>query len=181
MLPPEKLGSLIGAAFGLVFVLANTGSLPGPVAGVLRVLAVAAAVAVIVLVRRPSPALQGAGGGFGRGYWLVVGAEVVALFGGLAVLNGPLQAPQAAVAWVALVVGLHFTALAVVWREPAFFVLGAAMAACGAVGLGLAALGSGAVPIDVVAGVVPGGLLLAAALWGVTGGPARRRSPVASR
>ena len=113
-------------------------------------------------------------GGFGRGYWLVVAGEVLGTLVGLAVLNGPLDAPEAAVAWVSFVVGLHFFALAVVWRQPLFHRLGAALAACGAVGLVLAAAGSDASWIDAVGGVAPGAVLLGFAVWGSTrGGSAR--------
>src|SRR5664280_1104662 len=49
---PEKMGPSIGAAFGLGFVLANTGALPSAVALSLRVLGVATFVAVFVMLRR---------------------------------------------------------------------------------------------------------------------------------
>jgi len=100
-----KLGSVIGASFGLIFVLVNTGSLPAAVAVLFRVLAVIAFIAVLIAVvvagRRPTPAGvdRPAAGGFTLGYWLVVVAEVGAIAAGLVVLNGPLHAPQAAVAW----------------------------------------------------------------------------------
>lgn len=78
---PEKLGSLIGAAFGLVFVVVNTGSVATAVAIFLRVLAVAAFLTILMAVRRPAPAgsMRTAGAGFGRQYWLVVAAEVLAI------------------------------------------------------------------------------------------------------
>ena len=105
---------------------------------------------------------------------MVVAGEVLGTLVGLAVLNGPLDAPEAAVAWVSFVVGLHFFALAVVWRQPLFHRLGAALAACGAVGLVLAAAGSDASWIDAVGGVAPGAVLLGFAVWGSTrGGSAR--------
>lgn len=167
-LAPEKIGSLIGAGFGVVFVLANTGSLPGALAAVLRGLAVLALVAVLVAVWRVEPAPPAGVGGFNRGYWLVVAAEAVALFGGLAVINTVLDAPQAAIAWVALVVGTHFAALAMVWRLALFHVLGWAISVCGAAGLALAAAGADVWSIDVLSGVTPGALLLAFALWGST-------------
>jgi hypothetical protein len=53
---------------------------------------------------------------------------------GLAVLNGPLDAPQAGVAWVSLVVGVHFFALAVAFAEPFFHRLGGAITVCGLAG-----------------------------------------------
>ncbi len=164
----QGIGSLIGAGFGLLFVLVNTGSLAGSVAAVLRVLAVVAFVAVLVALRGSVRRSSGPppGTGFGRGYWLVVLAEVVALFVGLNVINRVLDAPQAGVAWVSTVVGAHFFALGAVWAEPFFHRLGAGLLGCGVAGLVLAAAGSGPAPIDLVSGVLAGALLLAAALLG---------------
>ncbi len=76
-----------------------------------------------------------------------------------------LHASYAAVGWISVVVGLHFAGLALVWRQPSYNRLGAAITACGAAGLTAAAVGAPAVAIAVVAGVVPGVLLLAAGLW----------------
>jgi hypothetical protein len=90
--------------------------------------------------------------------------EVVAIAVGLALLNGPLHAPQAAVAWIALVVGAHFIGLAVVWKQFFFHWLGASILLCGAIVLAVATSPQGA--IDTVAGVLPGALLLAFSLWG---------------
>jgi hypothetical protein len=104
------LGPLIGAAFGLVFVLVNTGSVPTAIGVLLRVVAVAAFLAVLVTVGRSrasasdlSMTVRVPGGGFGRGYWLVGAGEVAAAVVGLVVLNTVLHAPQAAVAWISAV------------------------------------------------------------------------------
>lgn len=169
---PEKLGSLIGSVFGLVFVLVNTASVPTAVAVVLRLLGVVVFGTVLLAVRRPDVSLveRPAGGGFGRAYWLVVAAEVLAIWVGLALLNGPLATPHAAVAWISLVVGAHFFALAVVWKQSLFHGLGAALLLCGAVGLVLAAIGSDPSAIDLVGGVLPGAVLLGFGLWGSTRG-----------
>lgn len=179
---PEKLGSLIGAVFGLIFVLVNTASVPTALAVLLRVLGVVAFVAVLAAVRRPGPfkGTRPAGGGFGRGYWLVVAAEVLAIAIGLALVNGPLATPQAAVAWISFVVGGHFFALAVIWKQSLFHWLGAALLLCGALGLVLAATGSGTSTIDLVGGVLPGAILLGFGLWGSTrnaGSQAARAMP----
>lgn len=104
---------------------------------------------------------------------MVVAAEAGALFGGLAVLNGVLGLPQAGVAWVSVVVGLHFFPLAAVFRQPYFHLLGAIITGCGAVGLVLVAVGADETPIAVVSGVLPGVVLLMFAWWG-----ARRPAPV---
>jgi hypothetical protein len=165
----EKVGCLIGGVFGLIFVFVNTGSLPSGVALALWVGAVVALVAVLLAVRRPAAPGAGAPSAhFTRGYWLVVAGEVVALVAGLALINGPLAAPQAAVAWVSFVVGAHFVALALVWRLRLFHALGVALGGCGMLGLLLAQTGSSAPAIDVTAGVIPGVILLGFALWGST-------------
>ena len=140
----------------------------------LRLLALVAALAVVAAVyRRRGLSGQRARGGaaFGRAYWLVVLVEVVALFAGLRVLAGPLDQPEAAVTGRVAVVGIHFFALAVVFDAPFFHVLGAAITACGALGLVLVFAGVGQAAVDTISGVLPGLLLLAFASWGV------RRSP----
>jgi hypothetical protein len=143
----ENLGSLIGAAFGLVFVLVNTSTAATAIAVLLRVLGVVAFPVVLVAVCRPGPATgtRAGGGGFSRRFWLVVAAEVLAIWIGLVLLNGPLHTPHAAVAWVSSVVGAHFIAMALVCRNPLFHWLGAALLGCGVVGLVLAGRGTDAV------------------------------------
>lgn len=84
-----RTGSLIGAAFGLVYIVSNAGSLPSGAAIVLRGLGVAAFVGLLIAIRR-TPPTRGSGvsatGGFGRGYWLVVAAEVAAVISGALLL-----------------------------------------------------------------------------------------------
>ena len=170
----QRLGLTIGTAFGLVYVLVNAGVLPAPWPLALRVVAVLAFVGVQLALqaaaRRPAPDQVYRGGGFTRAYWLVVAVEAVALFGGLEVLARVFDAPEAGVAWVSVVVGVHFVALAVVWREASLHVLGAALALCGTAGLVLAATGTGDVVIATVGGVVPGFVLLAGGAWAATAG-----------
>lgn len=180
-MPGQVVGSMIGASFGLVYVFVNSGSLPVPVRWAVRLLAAAAFIAVVfgaVRLSRRGPSAPGAdpgsGNPFGRSYWLVVALEVVAIVVGARLLSGPLDLPGAGVAWVSVVVGVHFFALAVIFRQSFFHWLGAAITGCGAVGILLALLDSGSQPVAVVAGVVPGALLLAFGWWGV-----RRESPVA--
>ncbi|MFF7780229.1 hypothetical protein ACFZCG_38120 [Streptomyces tanashiensis] len=169
----DQTGRVVGAAFGLVFIQPNVGTLPTAVAVPLRLLAVAAFLWVVVLGRRgqgmPAASEAGTGAGddtrtgtgFGRRYWYVVAAEVLGLVAGLLVISRVLHAPQAFAGWIAFVVGVHFSGLAVAWRRPAFHVLGASIAACGAAGLVLAAVGAPAAAIGVAAGILPGVLLLA--------------------
>ncbi|MFD8702122.1 hypothetical protein ACFV1W_05760 [Kitasatospora sp. NPDC059648] len=170
----DQLGRLIGSGFGLVFVEANAGALPTGVAVPLRAVGVAVFLALVLLGRRRPQAAAESGGeprgepggaSFGGRYWLVVVAEVVAIAVGLAVINKVLHTPQATVGWIALVIGVHFFGLAVAWQRPALRLLGAGMAACGALGMVLAFCGAPAAVVALVAGIVPGAMLFASVWW----------------
>ncbi len=179
-MPGQRIGSAISAVFGLIYVVVNSAQLPPPWTLAVRALAVLAFVAVLVAVfrsPRPSDSDDGQSASvFGRGYWSVVVVEAVALFGGLRLLSGPLGLPEAAVAWVSLVVGVHFFVLATVFGERFFHWLGGVITACGVVGLVLAISGAREVWIDLVAGVLPGAVLLGFGWWG-----ARRRAETIPR
>jgi hypothetical protein len=183
-MPRQNLGILIGSGFGLIYVLVNAGPLPAGPAWSLRVAAALAFLAIVVIALRSpdagsaaeqsglTPAGQPRRASFGFYYRIVVAAEVIIGVAGLRVINGPLHSSQIAVAWVSLVVGVHFVALAFVWRQPVFHLLGATVAGCGLLGFALALLlGSGAdrVPIAVVSGVLPGAVLLAGGWLGLAG------------
>lgn len=171
-MPGQRWGSAIGATFGLIYLLINAGALPPAASLPLRAAAAAAFLAVLVAIYRPpvhstashTPSFSGRGPG--RPFWLVVAAEAAALAAGLALLNGPLHAPHAGVAWVSTVVGAHFFALAVVFGQRFFHRLGAAIMACGIMGLVLAAGGAPAPLVATISGIVPGALLLASGWWG---------------
>ncbi|WP_182348855.1 hypothetical protein [Tomitella gaofuii] len=169
------IGSLVAAGFGLIYVLVNSWPLPSAAAWAVRITAIALAtvtagsVAVGALrapdgpgdADAPPPRLA-------RGYWLIVTGEAAALFGGLAVINGLLDAPHAGVAWVSLVVGAHFVPMARLFRLAFFHLIGAVIGACGIAGLVFAALQSSGEVTAVVAGVLPGLVLLGFAVWGST-------------
>jgi hypothetical protein len=165
----NRLAIVLGAVFGLIYVVANARMLPSPYEPLLHVLGVIAFVAVVVALRRASPKQAesiGTGRNFGRGYWLVVVAEVVAGVAGVVLLNGPIDLPHGVLPWVSFVVGAHFFGLAKVWGESSLGWLGAGIAVLGAFGLGLASAGASDATIAFVAGVCPGGLLLTGSLWG---------------
>ena len=178
-MPGQRLGSMVGATFGLIYVLINAGELPLALRLPLRLAGAVAFLAVLVAVCRirgvapTDGAVAGRAGGFGRSYWLVVAAEAAALWAGLAVLNGPLHAPHAGVAWVSTVVGAHFFAIAVVFGQRFFHVIGAAIMACGVVGLLLVAGDAGVRLVATVSGIIPGALLLASGWWGAHRTPPR--------
>lgn len=176
-MPGQLLGSMISAVFGLIYVLVNTSALSAVWVWTLRGAAAAVFAAVLVVVIRASRSRaittgSSAASGtssrtvFGWRYWGVVGLELVALFVGTRLLSGPLDAPQAGIAWVSLVVGTHFFALAVIFAQPFFHWLGAAITICGTIGIVLALVGAATGIIGLVAGVVPGALLLAFGSWG---------------
>lgn len=161
-------GALVGAVFGLVFVEANSGGLPRTWQTVARV--GGAVVFVLLLIgirraRRAGEASQPASGtAFGRGYWLIVAAEAAALVGGLIVINVVVGAHELAVAWIALVVGVHFFGLGIFWKAGVFHVLGTMLTVLGIAGFALYAAGASALAVALVSGVASGIVLdLAAA------------------
>jgi hypothetical protein len=170
--PGQRLGSLIGGIFGFIYVEANADALPDPWASALQIaagVAFAGLVALMALARGSHPPVsQETRDGFGRRYWLVVAGEVAAIFAGFIVLHGPAGLPNAVVAWVSVVVGVHFLVLAIIWRLRLFRDLGAAIALCGVAGLTAAVAGAPAAVIAAAGGVLPGVLLLAAAYQGAT-------------
>lgn len=162
--PSTHIGHLIGSAFGLVFVIANSGSLAAPVrsaAILLAGLAVAFVVISFLLSIRGGAPPPGRGERFDARYLIVVGVEVVALFGGPAILR-PIE-PTVTLGWIALVVGLHFLPFARLWPRgrTQFLVIGAALAVLGALGLVLAFTTRDEHLVDLVAGVGSGIALLA--------------------
>ncbi len=175
----------MGATFGLVYVVVNAGELAGAVALALRVAAVLAYAGLVARLLRsygPHQGTQQRGSGFTRGFGAVVAAEVVAILVGNALLAGPLGLPEGVLAWVTTVVGLHFVALARVWRTrvwqaQSLYVLGAGLTACGVVGLGLASAGAGPAVLATVSGIVPGALLLAGSWWATRPGPVEAPRP----
>lgn len=164
----QFLGALIGAAFGTVFVLVNSGApLPAALGWVLRALAVVALAAVVVLGVRAGgrPTLEDRPV-FGPSYRVIVIGEVVLLVAGFFVLS-LLDAPvEANVAWIATIVGIHFAALASAWKTPSILVVGALLTVLGIAGLAL--LGTAALPwVPFVSGVLSGVTLLGGSLYGV--------------
>ncbi len=157
----------------MVFVLANARTPLGPTAAtIFRIVAIVAIVGFIALLLarrralsgpRPAPAAADVNL-FGRNYWLIVAAELALLAAGLAALSAFGAPRQTYVAWIALIVGLHFIAFryADVWRGSS------AGPAALLVVLGLAGLGSAATSharwIPLVSGVLSGLILLGGSL-----------------
>jgi hypothetical protein len=169
LVTPEKLGSVVGGAFGLIFVMVNTGHLAGGVAWALRLSAVVVFVVVVLGVLRPTVAVGGGRSAISRlsrRYWVVLAAEVGAILVGLPLFRAALHRPTTGVPWIATVVGAHFLGLAVLWHERIFYWLGGLILACGALGLSLEVIEVARPTVEVTAGVLPGCLLLTFGLWG---------------
>lgn len=136
---------------------------------------VAAAVVFVALiagigrVRRALAVAPRAVGGpsmFSRGYWLIVAAEVVALLAGIVVINAVFGAHELTVAWIALIVGVHFFGLGGLWKAGALHVLGAVLAVLGVAGFVLHAAGGSNLVVALVSGVASGVALdVMAARW----------------
>lgn len=158
-------GSMIGVVFGVVFFVANAGPFGTPGALIVRVAGIAIGIALLIRIiqLRKRVTVTPDALGFGRGYWFVVLGEVVLLFAGVLLINRVLDHPEAAVAWVAVVVGVHFIVLARIWREALFTALGAVMTALGVIGIVLAITTDSAVAVAAVAGLGSGLALFAAA------------------
>lgn len=95
--------------------------------------------------------------------------ELVLLIVGLQAVRVAGAPTQANVAWIALVVGLHFIAFAFVWREASIAVPGAIVFLLGVAGLALSATSANEwVPL--VSGVCSGFVLLVGSLLGALAG-----------
>lgn len=168
-------GVFIGALFGTIFVVANAHDPLSPAIGiVLRVLAVLTFAGLLALAllagRRGGAAPEGAeapqADWFRGKFGFVVGAEVLLLIVGNLALRGAGAPAETAVAWIALIVGLHFLALTAVWKRRSIAVPGAALTALGAIGLGMAAT-SAVVWVPFVSGVLSGVALLGGCTYAI--------------
>ncbi len=163
-------GALIGGIFGLVFVIANARTpLGATVAALFRILAFVGFIALVLARRRALSDPRAARSApathlFGRRYWLIVAAEVGLLAVGYVALIAAGAPDQAGVAWIALVVGLHFLAFRVagVWGGGSLR-SATPLVILGAAGLVMAAAGA-ASWVPLVSGVLSGFTLLTGSL-----------------
>lgn len=161
----------IASVFGLAFVLINSGPpLPASATLVVRILGIAAAAGVVVLallcMRRGGQAGAGASSAtgaprFGVFFGVVTTVEVLLIIGGAQTISRLDGVPdQAGVAWVTLIVGLHFFPLAWHWKQHEILTVAWYGTVLGGIGLAMALLGY---PewVPLVSGVITGvGFLL---------------------
>ena len=130
-----------------------------PTAAALRILAVAALLWVLAQAwrwRAASPQARAGRAGFGAAYWAVVALEVALIFGGRALIVGPLDEPRDLAPWLSLVVGLHFFAFVKIFHKMTYLWLGLLVSVSAIVAFIL--VGSGATPaaVAVFAAIIPG-------------------------
>ena len=174
-------GALIGGTFGGGFVLANASTpLGAQTTAGFRILAIAGLVGLYlaagkarrqVRVRHPQvsrPTSEASVNLFGRRYWLIVTTEAALLGLGIGLLRAFGTPQPTNVAWITLIVGLHFIAFryAGVWKYSI------TRSAAVLVGLGLAGLALAAASepgwTSFVSGVLAGFVLLAGSLYAIS-------------
>ncbi|AOP51751.1 hypothetical protein [Brevibacterium aurantiacum] len=169
-----EIGTLIGGAFGLVFLIVNSAGFSTLGRTLVLIVGIAAFAAIAFLALRGLGRMKRAqaqtadsqvrtGGPFGRSYWIIVAIEAVALFGGIRLLSG-MGHPELGVAWVAFVVGTHFYALGSVFKLGRFHILATVVTLCGIAGF-IAFFAGAPEFIPVLGGIIPGFVLLAFGLW----------------
>ena len=169
-----EIGSLIGGAFGLVFLIVNSTQFSTLGRILVLVMGIAAFAVIAFLALRglgrmkrvqanAADPKRAAAGPFGRAYWIIVAIEALALFGGARLLSG-IGHPELGVAWVAFVVGTHFFALGYVFKLSRFHILATVVTVCGIAGF-IAFFASIPEFIPVLGGIIPGFVLLAFGLW----------------
>ncbi|MFC4060060.1 hypothetical protein ACFOWE_17275 [Planomonospora corallina] len=103
------------------------------------------------------------------GYLVIVAIEVVLLFGGIAALRVLERPEETNVAWIALIVGVHFVALGPVWKNRSIMLPGAVLTVLGLAGLAMTF--TSALPwVPFVSGVLSGATLLAGCLTAARSG-----------
>ena len=171
-----EIGALIGAGFGLLFLIINTGQFSTLGRTLVIAVGVLAFAGIAVFAVRGLTRKRSGGGRLGesgkrgrqepplgRAYWIIVLIEAVLLFAGTRLL-AHLGHPELGVAWVAVVVGTHFYALGWVFGLDRFHVLATVVTLCGIGGF-IAFFAAAPAFIPVISGVISGFVLLTFAMW----------------
>jgi hypothetical protein len=162
---------MISGGFGLAWAQWGASGLAGLAAVAIRVAGIVLGLAIIVGAARLLPSSSEVPANhrvsmFGsRAYRVIVGIEVVALFGGGAILGATGHSAYVA-AWFAAVVGAHFLAFGRLFA-PFFSALGLLLVAGGVAGAAVGLAGGGRDDITAVASLVAAASLLTAGFWGL--------------
>lgn len=168
-----KVGALVGLVGGLLFVVLNGPVLPVP----WSTIAIAAGVVLFLftvrtVLRTPrDPAAYRPDERQMQAFWITIGLEVAAIFGGSFVIVRVLDRPDVSLPWISLVLGVHWLVFHRVFGEAVFLWLGWLTLTCGVMGV-LAALTQIGPPESptVVSGLLTGAVMLV-----VVNDDARRR------
>lgn len=125
----QRIGSMIGAIGGLVFVLVNAGPLGTALSLVLRVLGGLVFVATVwfAVIRSRTVDSGPPPRSAMREYAISVVAELVAIVVGAQILVRVLHRPELSLVWVVFVVGVHFIPFSRAFGLARFAVLGVAL------------------------------------------------------
>ena len=162
---------MISGGFGLAWAQWGASGLAGLAGFTVRIAGIVLGSAIIVgAIRRlrASPGLPRVGRGSmfaSRAYRIIVGVEIVALFGGGAILRATGHSAYVA-AWYAAVVGAHFLVFGRAFA-PFFGALGLVLVAGGAAGAAVGLAGGGQDDITAIAALVASASLLTAGFWGL--------------
>jgi hypothetical protein len=171
-----RIGALVGAVGGVVFVLLNTWPLGYPWDNAVRVVGVLWFLGVLWAIWRipDDPDAVRPDARQMQAFWIVVVLEVVLILGGTQLAIRVLDLPSASLPWVATVLGVHWLVFRMVFREDVFLWLGWFTLTCGLVGL-LVALTGVAGADALAATAICSGLLIGVIMLGAVGIDAGRR------
>ena len=171
-----RVGALIGAVGGVLFVVLNAWPLGEPWANVAIGIGVAWFLwdlrAILRVPEDPDAVRPDARQM--QAFWIVVVLEVILIIGGTQLAIRVLDIPAASLPWVATVLGVHWLVFRMVFQQDVFLWLGCFTLSCGVVGLMVAL--TGVAGSDVLAATaIASGLIVGAFMLGAVGIDASRR------
>ena len=178
-----RVGALIGAVGGVLFVVLNAWPLGEPWTNVAIGIGVAWFLWDLRAIMRvpEDPDAVRPDARQMQAFWIVVALEVILIIGGTQLAIRVLEIPSASLPWVATVLGVHWLVFRMVFRQEVFLWLGCFTLTCGVVGLMVAftgVAGSDALAATAIAsGLIVGAVMLVAV--GIDAG--RRRESIIMR
>ena len=154
---------MISAVFGMAWTEWGASGLSGAISTAIRVVGIVVGLVIFfwsVRLLRFVPEDGSASMFSSPSYRRIVVLEVVALFGG-AVLLGAIGRHEYAIAWFAVVVGIHFLAFGRFFST-GFYWLGTALVVAGIAGTAVGLAGGGLAGIEVATGLIAAASLFAA-------------------
>jgi hypothetical protein len=178
-----RVGALIGAVGGVLFVVLNAWPLGEPWTNVAIGIGVAWFLWDLRAIMRvpEDPDAVRPDARQMQAFWIVVALEVILIIGGTQLAIRVLEIPSASLPWVATVLGVHWLVFRMVFRQEVFLWLGCFTLTCGVVGLMVALTGvagsDGLAATAIASGLIVGAVMLVAV--GIDAG--RRRESIIMR